>query len=205
MLLECTRLLTCLYARAPGENSELTQKIAHLNDTHAEEVRKQRTAQADVQMQLDTQLRNVSDKDVALQSLHGTVKELGARVDELEKKLREASNKLLESSDELARLESQRNELKSGNAAAREALRKASADIAAMQAKIDSLSDEKLELERDKRDALAQIDDRDFRLSEIEKQLNIAAVRNKESELEIARLVKENKALCSGIVIYCHP
>lgn len=165
---------------------------------HAEELRKQRAAQADLQMQLDTQLRNVSDKDVAVQLLQGTVKELGSRVDELEKQLRDAGIKLLERADEVARLESQRDDLKSGNAAAREALRKASTDVAAMQAKIDSLNDEKIELDREKRDVLAKMDDRDFRLSEMEKQLNSAAVRGKESELEIARLAKEKMALSAG-------
>ena len=200
-LREVKAVVSALYVdleKCSLENNQLSHTLAQLNDTLAEEVRKHRAAQAEVQMQLETQLRNVADKDASLQSMQSAVKDLGARVEELEKLLRNATNKLQENADEKARLETQRDDLKNGNATARDALRKAAADIAALQAKIDSLSEEKIELDRDKRDALAQIDDRDFRLAEVEKQLNTAAVKCKESELEIVRLVKENKALSAA-------
>jgi len=47
--------------------------------------------------------------------------------------LRVANTKIQEQEDEIARLEAQREDLKKGNAAARESLRKASSDIKAMQ------------------------------------------------------------------------
>jgi chaperonin cofactor prefoldin len=57
-------------------------------------------------------------------------------------------------------------------------------------AKIESQSEDLAEQERVKRDLHAQLDDHDFRLSEMEKQLDIAAAKYKDLEVELASLLQ---------------
>ena len=59
-----------------------------------------------------------------------------------------------------------------------------------MTAKIESQSEDLAEQERVKRDLYAQVDDRDFRLSEMEKQLDIAAAKYKDLEAELHSLLQ---------------
>ena len=57
-------------------------------------------------------------------------------------------------------------------------------------AKIESQSEDLAEQERVKRDLYAQVDDRDFRLSEMEKQLDIAASKYNDLEAELSALLQ---------------
>ena len=183
---------------ARQQNDHLKERASKQQMAHEDEQRKLRTIQADIQIQLDAQLRNVAEKERANRSLQHLQKESALKIDELEKLLRSAQAKSLETDDEITRLESQRDDLKSGNVAARDSLRKASADLKEMQAKLEALTEDKTELERTKRDLMSQVEDREFSVSELEKQLIIGAQKRKDLEDEISRLAKENKALASA-------
>ena len=116
-----------------SQNAHLKEKMSQMGVAHEEELRKLRAAQADIQIQLDTQLRNVADKERINRSLQQVNKDQALKMEESDKQLRAANARIQELEDEIARLELQREDLKKGNAAARESLRKASSDIKAMQ------------------------------------------------------------------------
>ena len=184
--------------RLRGQHAHAKEKMAQAGIVHEEEQRKLCTIQADIQILLDTQLRNVADKERLNRALEQVTKELRLKLEELEKQARAANTKVQEHSVEIARLEAQHNDLKNGNVAARESLRKASADIKSMQAKIELLSDHNFELEQVQRDLLAQIDQKDFALAELEKQLSSTASKYMDIEVENSYLQKENKSLSAA-------
>jgi chromosome segregation ATPase len=180
-----------------AQNGHLKDKMSQVGVAHEEEVRKLRAIQTDIQMQLDTQLRHGADKERANRLLQQVHKEALQRIDEMEKQLRTCMATVQELEDEVARLETQREDLKNGNAAARESLRKASSDMKAMQAKIESLSEQLDQVERAKRDGLAQIEDRDFKISEMEKQLDIAAAKHKDLQSDLERIQQVQTVYCA--------
>ena len=177
------------------QNGQLKEKVSQVSSMHENEVKQLRAVQADLQVQLDSQLRNVSNlqRDKAL--LEQGSKELGIKVDDLEKQLRAAKLKFQQDCDEIARLEAQREELKNGNNGARESLHKALADIKVMQSKTESQADTIAELERDKRKLQTEVADRDLNLVEMSKQLAMAVRQYQDAECEIGRLLQENKAI----------
>jgi predicted nucleic acid-binding Zn-ribbon protein len=75
----------------------------------------------------------VADKERLNRTLEHVNKDQTLKIEELDKQLRAANTRIQEQEDEIACLEAQREDLKKGNAAARESLRKASSDIKAMQ------------------------------------------------------------------------
>ena len=116
-----------------SQKAYLKEKMSQMSVAQEEELRKVRATQADLQIQLDTQLRNVADKERLNRTLEHVNKDQTLKIEELDKQLRSANTRIQEQEDEIARLEAQREDLKKGNAAARESLRKASSDIKAMQ------------------------------------------------------------------------
>lgn len=116
-----------------SQKAYLKEKMSQMSVAHEEELRKLRATQADLQIQLDTQLRNVADKERLNRTLEHVNKDQTLKIEELDKQLRAANTRIQEQQDEIARLEAQREDLKKGNAAARESLRKASSDIKDMQ------------------------------------------------------------------------
>jgi chromosome segregation ATPase len=182
-----------------AQNGQLKEKVSQVSSMHENEVKQLRAVQADLQVQLDSQLRNVSNlqRDKAL--LEQGSKELGTKVDDLEKQLRAAKLKFQQDCDEIARLEAQREELKNGNNGAREALHKALADIKVMQSKTESQADTIAELERDKRKLQTEVADRDLNLAEMSKQLAMAVRQYQDAECEIGRLLQENKAISADV------
>ena len=189
--------------RLRRDNIHLRDKISQKDVTHEEELRRLRAAQADLQMQLDAQLRNVADKDRACRTLQTNVKELNLRINELERQQHAAQSKVQEKSDEIARLEALRDDLKAGNATARESMRKASAEIKGMQGKIEAQADEISALDRLKREFLSKIDARDFELAEMRKQVASLSERHKELEVEVDRQIKEKKTIATDAVRDC--